>query len=73
LSVVTSNLVITCEVNAHVVWDEFRDGNVPPAYRNQAALEEAITVLNTDLGLTDGWVRSDAAACQQSLLQMLAT
>ena len=56
-----------------VVWDEFRDGNVPPAYRNQAALEEAITYLNSALGLTDVWVRSDAAACQHDLLRMLAT
>jgi len=56
-----------------VVWDEFRDGNVPPAYRNQEALVEAITYLNTELGLTDVWVRSDAAACQVDLLETLAT
>jgi hypothetical protein len=56
-----------------VVWDEFRDGNVPPAYRNQEALGEAIGYLNTELGLTDVWVRSDAAACQQELLATLAT
>lgn len=56
-----------------VVWDEFRDGNVPPAFRNQIALEEAITYLNSELGLTDVWVRSDAAACQHDLLAMLAT
>ena len=56
-----------------MVWDEFRDGNVPPSFRNQEALGEAIRYLNTELGLTDVWVRSDAAACQQDLLETLAT
>jgi len=56
-----------------VVWDEFRYGNVPPSYHNQEALVEAIRYLNTELGLTDVWVRSDAAACQQDLLETLAT
>ena len=56
-----------------VVWDEFRDGNVPPSFRNHEALQETITYLNTDLGITDVWVRSDAAACQIDLLKMLST
>jgi hypothetical protein len=41
--------------------------------RNHEALQEAITYLNTELGLTDVWVRSDAAACQIDLLKMLST
>jgi hypothetical protein len=56
-----------------VVWDEFRDGNVPPAYRNYEALVESISYLNTELGVTDVWVRSDAAACQHELLKTMAT
>lgn len=68
-----SALLVRWAETGFVVWDEFRDGNVPPAYRNQAALEEAITYLNTELGVTDVWVRSDAAACQVDLLTRLAT
>lgn len=56
-----------------VVWNEFRDGNVPPSYRNREALVESITYLNTELGVTDVWVRADAAACQHDLLATLAT
>ena len=54
------------------VWDEFRDGNVPPAYRNLEALTESITYLNEELGITDVWVRSDAAAHQESILKTLS-
>jgi hypothetical protein len=68
-----SALCVRWQETGLVLWDEFRDGNVPPAYRNQAALMDAITYLNTELGLTDVWVRSDAAAFQQDLLKMLAT
>lgn len=55
-----------------VIWDEFRDGNVPPAYRNQEALAESIRYLNKELGITDVWVRSDAAAHQEGILRMLS-
>ena len=68
-----SALLVRWAETGLVVWNEFRDGNVPPSFRNQVALEEAITYLNTELGLTDVWVRSDAAACQQDLLKRLAT
>jgi len=54
------------------IWDEFRDGNVPPAYRNLEALTESITYLNEELGITDVWVRSDAAAHQESILKALS-
>ena len=54
------------------VWDEFRDGNVPPSYRNLEALSESITFLNQELGITDVWVRSDAAAHQESILRALS-
>jgi len=68
-----SALLVRWAETGLVVWDEFRDGNVPPSYHNQEALVEAIRYLNTELGLTDVWVRSDAAACQQDLLETLAT
>ena len=68
-----SALCVRWAETGFVVWDEFRDGNVPPSFRNREALREAITYLNTDLGVTDVWVRSDAAACQHELLAMLAT
>lgn len=54
-----------------VVWDEFRDGNVPPSYRNLEALSESISYLN-GLGITDVWVRSDAAAHQDAILKTLS-
>src|SRR3972149_4637222 len=34
------------------IWDEFRDGNVPPSYRNLEALAESIGDLNKKLGGT---------------------
>ena len=67
-----SALLVRWAETGLVVWDQFRDGNVPPAFGNQTALREAITSLNT-LGVTDVWVRSDAAACQQDLLDTLDT
>jgi ribonuclease HI len=54
------------------IWDEFRDGNVPPAYRNLEALVESIKYLNNELGIRDVWVRSDAAAHQESILKALS-
>jgi len=54
------------------IWDEFRDGNVSPAWRNLAALTESIRYLNEELGITDVWVRSDAAAHQESILKALS-
>ena len=54
------------------IWDEFRDGNVPPGYRNLEALTESIKYLNEELGITDVWVRSDAAAHQESILKALS-
>jgi len=68
-----STLCVRWAETGLVVWDEFRDGNVPPSFRNREALQEAITYLNTEVGVTDVWVRSDAAACQHDLLAMLAT
>jgi hypothetical protein len=52
-----------------VIWDEFRDGNVPPSYRNLEALTESVAYLNNELGITDVWVRSDAAAHQECILK----
>ena len=54
------------------IWDEFRDGNVPPAYRNVEAFTESIEYLHKDLGIADVWVRSDAAAHQESILKALS-
>lgn len=54
------------------IWDEFRDGNVPPAYRNLEALTKAIKHINDELGIMDVWVRSDAAAHQESILKALS-
>lgn len=54
------------------VWDEFRDGNVPPAYRNLEALTESIRFFNEELGISDVWVRSDAAAHQEGILKALS-
>jgi len=52
--------------------DEFRDGNVPPSYRNLEALRESISYLNEELGISDVWVRSDAAAHQGSVVKALS-
>jgi hypothetical protein len=54
------------------IWDEFRDGNVPPAWRNMEGLRESIRYLNEELGITDVWVRSDAAAHQESVVKALS-
>ncbi len=54
------------------IWDEFRDGNVPPAYRNAEALDESIRYMNRELGITDVWVRSDSAACQERVVKSLS-
>ncbi len=53
------------------VLDEFRDGNVPPGYRNLEALRESIAFLN-ELGITDVWMRGDSAADQESILKELS-
>ena len=68
-----SGLLVRWAETGLIVWDEFRDGNVPPSFRNREALVETISYLNTTLGITDVWVRSDAAACQHDLLQTLAS
>lgn len=67
-----SSLTVRWAEMGFVVWDEFRDGNVPPAWRNLEALTEAITYLNQEMGITDVWVRSDAAAHQESVLKALS-
>ena len=67
-----SSLTVRWAEMGLAIWDEFRDGNVPPAYRNLEALTESITYLNEELGITDVWVRSDAAAHQQSILKALS-
>jgi hypothetical protein len=67
-----SSLTVRWAEMGLAIWDEFRDGNVPPAYRNLEALTESITYLNDELGITDVWVRSDAAAHQESILKTLS-
>ena len=67
-----SSLTVRWAEMGFAIWDEFRDGNVPPAYRNLEALSESITYLNNELGITDVWVRSDAAAHQESILKALS-
>ena len=67
-----SGLTVRWAEMGFAVWDEFRDGNVPPAWRNLEALTESIEYLNKDLGITDVWVRSDAAAHQESVLKALS-
>ena len=67
-----SSLIVRWAEMGLAIWDEFRDGNVPPAYRNLEALTESITYLNDELGITDVWVRSDAAAHQESIIKALS-
>jgi len=67
-----SGLTVRWAEMGFAIWDEFRDGNVPPAYRNLEALTESIAYLNKELGITDVWVRSDAAAHQESILKVLS-
>ena len=67
-----SALLVRWAETGLVLWDEFRDGNLPPSFRNEEALVETICYLNTELGITDVWVRADAAACQHDLLEELA-
>jgi len=67
-----SGLTVRWAETGFAIWDEFRDGNVPPAWRNLEALTESIAYLNKELGITDVWVRSDAAAHQESILKELS-
>jgi len=67
-----SSLTVRWAEMGLAITDEFRDGNVPPAYRNLEALTESICYLNDELGLTDVWVRSDAAAHQECILKALS-
>jgi hypothetical protein len=67
-----SSLTVRWAEMGFALWDEFRDGNVPPAYRNAEALTESIKYLNEELGITDVWVRSDAAAHQECILKALS-
>ncbi|MBI2842441.1 MAG: IS1380 family transposase [Armatimonadetes bacterium] len=67
-----SSLTVRWAEMGFAIWDEFRDGNVPPSYRNLDALAESIRYLNKELGITDVWVSSDAAAHQDSILKMLS-
>lgn len=67
-----SGLTVGWAEMGFAIWDEFRDGNVPPVYRNGEGLEESMTYLNKELGITDVWVRSDAAAHQEGALRMLS-
>jgi len=67
-----SGLTIRWAEMGFAIWDEFRDGNVPPGYRNLEGLTESITYLNEELGITDVWVRSDAAAHQDNILKLLS-
>jgi len=67
-----SSLTVRWAEMGLAIWDEFRDGNVPPAYRNLEALTESITYLNEELGITDVWARSDAAAHQESIIKALS-
>jgi hypothetical protein len=67
-----SSLTVRWAEMGLAIWDEFRDGNVPPAYRNLEALTESTTYLNKELGIIDVWVRSDAASHQESILKALS-
>ena len=67
-----SALTVRWAETGFVVWHEFRDGNVPARLRNLEALRDSIQQVNA-LGITDVWVRSDSAACQNDLLEMLNT
>jgi hypothetical protein len=67
-----SSLTVRWAEMGFAIWDEFRDGNVPAAYRNAEALTESIGYLNDELGITDVWVRSDAAAHQESVVKALS-
>lgn len=67
-----SSLIVRWAEMRFAIWNEFRDGNVPPAYRNAEALTESIGYLNDELAITDVWVRSDAAAHQESILKALS-
>ncbi len=67
-----SSLTVRWAEMGFAIWDEFRDGNVPPAYRNAEALEESIRYLNEELGITDAWVRSDTAADQERVVKSLS-
>ena len=67
-----SGLTVRWAEMGFAIWDEFRDGNAPAAYRNLEALTESISYLNEELGITDVWVRSDAAAHQESVLKALS-
>jgi len=49
---------------------EFRDGNVPPAYNNLEVVRQSFDLL-TSMGINDLWFRSDSAAYQHDILQML--
>ena len=66
-----SALTVRWDETGLVVWNQFRDGNVPPSFQNKDALTESITFLNSSLNITDVWVRSDSAACQHDLLDAL--
>ena len=48
-----SGLTVRWAEMGFAIWDEFRDGNVPPGHRNREALEESITYLNKEVGITD--------------------
>ena len=67
-----SSLTVRWAEMGFAIWEEFRDGNVPPAYRNLEALTESTTYLNKELGITDVWVRSDAAAHQERIVKALS-
>ncbi len=67
-----SGLTVRCAETGMVIWDEFRDGNVPPSHRNLEALSESIRYVNRELGISDVWVRSDSAAHQESILSTLS-
>ncbi len=67
-----SALTVRWDEMGLAIWNEFRDGSVPPGYRNAEALTESIRCLNDELGVTDVWVRSDAAAHQESVLKTLS-
>ena len=43
-----SGLTVRWDEMGFAIWDEFRDGNVPPGYRNLEALTESISYLNQE-------------------------
>jgi hypothetical protein len=67
-----SGLTVRWNETGMVIWEELRDGNVPPSYRNAEALEESIRWLNEKRGVKDVWVRSDSAAHQADVLRTLS-